>query len=325
MYYPAGQDMWRNNQISSIPKFLQNGTKVGWENLTNLTVPFGYEITALVVSQNNPLHVLYYGASHPIGAPLIFKLIKSDTSRSASIDISVPGSQVGAYAHNISVNPQYGNEIIVTYSNYNVVGLYHSSDGGLTYDAIEGNLTGTMENSGPSLRASSIVSNQGTTLYILGTSVGVYSTLILNGNSTVWEQEGEAVMGNVVVGNIASRDSDGRVVIGTHGRGIFIGDMNVVSVASESNIIPERFKLNGNYPNPFNPSTTIEYVLSTKSNITITVYNLRGQEVTRLLSQAQEAGTHKVIWNASGMASGVYFYRLQAGDFVQTRKMVLLK
>jgi len=161
--------------------------------------------------------------------------------------------------------------------------------------------------------------------YFLGTSIGVYSTLSLNGGSTVWELEGVSAMGNVVVGNITSRESDGRVVVGTHGRGIFVGGMIAVRVASESNNRPVAFSLERNYPNPFNPSTTIEYSLSEKSKIKLTIYNLRGQEVARLLNQVQNAGTHKIVWDASKVASGVYLYKLQAGDFVQTRKMVLLK
>ena len=89
--------------------------------------------------------------------------------------------------------------------------------------------------------------------------------------------------------------------------------------------LPSTFELAQNYPNPFNPATTIEYSLPKAANVLLVIYNLRGAEVARLVDADQQAGYKKVIWNASNVASGVYFYRLRAGDFVQTKKLVLLK
>ncbi len=89
--------------------------------------------------------------------------------------------------------------------------------------------------------------------------------------------------------------------------------------------LPREFALRQNYPNPFNPSTTIKYDLSVDSRVTLKVFNILGQEVVTLVSEDQKAGYRSVEWNASNMASGVYFYRLQAGDFVASRKLLLLK
>ena len=89
--------------------------------------------------------------------------------------------------------------------------------------------------------------------------------------------------------------------------------------------IPSKFALLQNYPNPFNPVTTIKYSLPKTGDIHISVYNLLGEEIVRLLNEVQKAGDHQITWDASNFASGIYFYRLQAGDYVQTRKMVLLK
>ena len=80
-----------------------------------------------------------------------------------------------------------------------------------------------------------------------------------------------------------------------------------------------------NYPNPFNPETVIEYILPNASEITIVIYNLNGKVVERLVETKQPEGYHRATWDASKLSSGIYFYRLQAGEFVQTRKMVLLK
>ena len=97
-----------------------------------------------------------------------------------------------------------------------------------------------------------------------------------------------------------------------------------VSVRPSKNPI-ETFRLSQNFPNPFNPETKIEYTLAKRGKVILTIYNLHAGQVARFEIGEQNAGNYEITWNASGMASGIYFYRLQAGNFVQTRKMVLLK
>jgi hypothetical protein len=79
------------------------------------------------------------------------------------------------------------------------------------------------------------------------------------------------------------------------------------------------------YPNPFNPATTISYQLPAKNHVTLKIYDSRGREVANLVDAEQSAGRYSLTWNASQISSGVYFARLTAGSFVQTRKVVLLK
>jgi len=86
----------------------------------------------------------------------------------------------------------------------------------------------------------------------------------------------------------------------------------------------------GNYPNPFNPETTIEYALNEPGNIYLEVYNIRGQKVRTLVSEFKEIGYHSVIWdgndsNGNQIGSGIYFYQLKADDFQKVRKMILIK
>jgi len=88
---------------------------------------------------------------------------------------------------------------------------------------------------------------------------------------------------------------------------------------------PKNIKLYPAYPNPFNPITTIRYQLPQRSDVQITIYDLRGKEVTTLVSKTQEAGIQSVQWNAANFPSGMYFYQIRAGEYVQTRKMVVLK
>jgi hypothetical protein len=88
---------------------------------------------------------------------------------------------------------------------------------------------------------------------------------------------------------------------------------------------PHGFSLFQNYPNPFNPNTYIEFSIPTETHVVLSVYNTLGQEVSKLISQDMTAGNYKSEWNASGFASGVYFYRFTAGDFTETKKLLLLK
>jgi hypothetical protein len=88
---------------------------------------------------------------------------------------------------------------------------------------------------------------------------------------------------------------------------------------------PTKFTLDQNYPNPFNPSTTINYDLPRDVRVSLKIYNTLGQEVATLVNEEQQAGYKSVVWNGTGFASGMYFYRLQAGEFVDVRKLLLLK
>ena len=89
--------------------------------------------------------------------------------------------------------------------------------------------------------------------------------------------------------------------------------------------LPSSFSLEQNYPNPFNPSTTIRFLIPEQQNIRLSVYNLLGQRVRTLIDEEMKAGRHSVVFNAAGLASGVYFYRIQTESFVSTKQFVLLK
>ncbi|MBP7697472.1 MAG: S8 family serine peptidase [candidate division Zixibacteria bacterium] len=95
--------------------------------------------------------------------------------------------------------------------------------------------------------------------------------------------------------------------------------------AAPAELVPAGFELAQNYPNPFNPTTTISFTLPTPGDVTLEVFNVLGQRVAVLASGPYGAGTHHVEWNASGVSSGVYLYRLSAGEFTETRKMLLVK
>jgi hypothetical protein len=99
----------------------------------------------------------------------------------------------------------------------------------------------------------------------------------------------------------------------------------ISSVIVPSGQLPAVFRLEQNYPNPFNPTTIIRYALPARTYVTLSVFNALGQQVGTLVNDTQEAGYHEVRFDGRSLATGVYFYRLQTGDFIQTRKMLLLE
>ncbi len=99
----------------------------------------------------------------------------------------------------------------------------------------------------------------------------------------------------------------------------------VTGINDAGSTVPKSFSLEQNYPNPFNPSTVIEYRLSSASAVNIRVYDELGREITTLVNKRQAPGNYSVTFNGSGFSSGIYFYRLQAGNFISTKKMMLVK
>jgi hypothetical protein len=111
---------------------------------------------------------------------------------------------------------------------------------------------------------------------------------------------------------------------------IYNASMNIIGVKPTSNEIPTRFELAQNYPNPFNPTTTIKFSIAKTSNVTIKIYDVMGKEINTLVNQKMTPGKYDVKWSSINnnnqiVASGVYFYRIETGEFTDVKKMVLVK
>ena len=132
---------------------------------------------------------------------------------------------------------------------------------------------------------------------------------------------------NVVIDDMQLHAATRIIRAFTHGRSIWelnLDDLEVTDVAEDQHV-PFAPKLSQNYPNPFNPTTEIRYRVPGTGHVTLKIYNIVGQEVSTLVDEVKQPGTYTVEWDAGGMPSGVYFCRLEAGNFVQSRKMLLLK
>ena len=112
---------------------------------------------------------------------------------------------------------------------------------------------------------------------------------------------------------------------GANSTNVYFNNEDWTVDVQEEELIPENYSLEQNYPNPFNPSTTIKYSIPEQSFVKIKVFNLLGQEIAELVNKELQTGNYEVSFNAANFPSGIYFYRIEADNFVQTKKMILMK
>ena len=318
MYFPEANTLWRNSNIEhSNPLSL-------WTKLTNVAAPGGYTITDLAVSME-PAHVLYIGATHSSQKPKIYRLENAISATDGLKDISIDLAPSGAYVHDIAVNPENADEVMVVLSNYNIIGLYHTDDGGDTWRIIEGNLAGDFNNPGPSLRSAAILpltyAGLDETLYLVGTSSGLFSTTELIGGATEWEQEAFESMGNAIAEMIHARPTDGRIAVATFGRSVFIGDVDVESVATEQEPVENEIPLTV-FPNPFAEINAVQFELKNTSNVTLELLDATGKNILLILENEKlEAGIHSYEFQTTHLPGGIYYMHLKNNDGVKKSKI----
>ncbi|MFI5211794.1 MAG: T9SS type A sorting domain-containing protein, partial [Ignavibacteria bacterium] len=155
---------------------------------------------------------------------------------------------------------------------------------------------------------------------------------ILGGNSFLSSDDPELVFG---IGTASTVDSmvirwtngavDRSFNIQGNGRYTAIEGSGVIGIEPISGEIPVNYRLSQNYPNPFNPATKISFSIPNSEFVQLSVFDILGREVSVILSQNLKAGSYAADFNASSLTSGIYFYRLTAGNYTETRKMTLVK
>jgi len=152
---------------------------------------------------------------------------------------------------------------------------------------------------------------------LLATDIGFYES---KDNGISWNRRiDELNYSKITDVNI----SDEGVILAVTSKGIFTSSNTVTSVSKEE--MPTQYQLLQNFPNPFNPITTINYSIPNSSFVTLKVYDILGREVTTLVNENKNAGYYKVNFDASKLTSGIYIYKITNNDFVQSKKMVLMK
>jgi hypothetical protein len=190
-------------------------------------------------------------------------------------------------------------------------GIFFSSDNGTNW---------TQANNGlPTDTSVYCFAESGTNIF-----AGVGGNVFLStNNGTTWKQMNDGLPYNYVL-SLAVIGSN--VFAGTYGTGVWKRPLSeLTGLTLEEINIPKEFCLSQNYPNPFNPTTTINYSIVKEGNVKLIVYNTLGSKVVTLLNEYKQAGNYSVNFNADDLPSGIYFYRLEAGQFSQVKKMILLK
>ncbi|MBU1114596.1 MAG: T9SS type A sorting domain-containing protein [Bacteroidetes bacterium] len=319
IYMAGGKEILRCDNISLIPI---DGSNTEKNKYWTKFVEVGSKISCLAVSRK-PANILYVGTE--IGE--IFKIENANTNSPTVTNIGKNlGLQYQPFTRSIDVDPNDADKVLLCFGNYGIPSIYYSTDGGESWEDISGNLEEKSDGSGagPSVRwIETLVQNESYT-YFAGTSTGLYSTTALAGRNTIWIQEGSETIGNVIVEMIATRNIDGEVAVATHGNGVYSIN-NAPTEVPEKLIQPEKFILYQNYPNPFNPSTSISFSIPEDGHVLLTVYDGLGRTVKTLVNEYMPAGEHNVSFDASQLASGVYFYKLSKDDMIQTKKMLLVR
>ncbi len=330
MYLAAGNVVYRNHNLSQIPAGSQEPVRLNWEVLPTTAIDSG-SISAISVSRH-PGNIMYYGST--MGN--LFRVDDADSTIVNVRKISSPLFPVGGYNAHIAINPVDADEIMVIFSNYNSRSIFHSTDGGLHFTHVGGNLEENPDGTGdgPSIRYAQIIPLQnGENLFLVGTSVGLYSTLSLEGDATVWLQEGAETIEDVVVPQIRYRSLDGRVVVATHGNGVYFRDFDGV-LPLTANPAGEEIVMGNPFPNPFIPSKLkplkIPFILPEDGVVRIRIYSMQGAHIKTLLWAMQSAGSSVVSWDGTNetgqfMAPGTYFVQLEYQDQKIGKTVVILQ
>lgn len=327
MYLAGGKQLWRNNDLKTIPltnKF--DSISTNWEKVGD-SISSGGTITALCATKDTgnagSLHTrLYVGTA----SQTLFRIDNAFTGNPVWTDITGMTQPAvfpnGGNISCIAVDPRDPDKVMVVFSNYNAYSLYFSQNGGTTWTKVAGNLeektNGSGSGNGPSCRWASILPVGNDTLFLVGTSTGLYGTPHLSGLTTKWVQMGINSIGNSVVDMIESRPSDGLVVVGTHGNGVF--STNITDLSSFTGV-KNTFATKNNiaiaYPNP--SSDKINFEFSTIPS-RLELFDGRGN---RVFNNDTFTGT-KVSLDCKNWSSGTYYYRMQSVRGTESGKVLVV-
>ena len=325
MFLAGGDKIWRNDNLAQIPIFNNNKTSVNWVSLEKTAIAKG-QISAISIS-SNPGEIVYFGTSTG-------KLYKINNARSINYEVNEIGLgqfPADGFVNCIAVSPQNADHLMVVFSNYNVISIFNSYDGGASFQSVSGNLEEHPDGSGsgPSVRWMDIIPlTSGKNLYLAGTSTGLYSCEDLNGDNTIWTQEAADLIGHAVVSMIRYRTSDNLIVAATHGNGVFTTRLNdIVPIMPE--IPAPDFAVSNAYPNPFSDKITMPFYIPADGPVRIQIYNATGQLVKTLMWAHIFKGQNSVTWDGTNnagvkMASGPYICRVEYSNKQRAKKLIYI-
>ncbi len=321
MYVGAGNNLWRNNQLSSIPMAGNYDTiSQGWFTYSDSITSQSLKISAIAISKN-PANIVWYGTT----SRYIFKVEDAHTGDPQHIQMPLVGFPP-ANVSSIAIDPHDADKVLVAFSNYNIYSLFYTLNGGDTWIKGAGNLEESSygSGSGPSIRSVAILPIGQDRLYFAGTSIGLFVTHQLDSLNTQWHQLGEDDFGNVVVEMVYARETDGLVIAATHGKGIYttqitsIGQVVPLTVAE---INADRINLQL-YPNPVSSQATVKFNLQYSDELTFTIVDLSGREIMSFMKGQFAEGAHIIDLQLGQLKIGAYILKVVGKQFYAERKMI---
>lgn len=322
MYLAGGTHLWRNHNLAAIASNSDATTLAFWKRIES-TATNGI-ITAIAVS-TEPRDIVFFGTTRG----RLYRMDDSLSDNPRVTDVTGAnfpkyfGNPVG-YISSISINPFNASDVLITFSNYEIQSVFHSTDAGLSWNDVAGNLEENTDGTGagPAVYTSATLELQNASYYFVGTSSGLFGTTQLNGVNTIWQQLGSSTIGYAIIYMLSARQSDGKLVAASHGNGLF--------VASYSNVVPPVLEplsvsLSQNYPNPFSrlTGTTFSLSLDETQFVSLAILDVNGREVTQLLNKELDAGHYSIAWNDINATQGIYYARMRTRFKSFTIRMVL--
>ncbi|MBC6425597.1 MAG: T9SS type A sorting domain-containing protein [Ekhidna sp.] len=323
MFYAGGTRLYFNANVAQIPGGTQNSTTLGWEHVTTNEINSGI-ISAFGFSTDS--EQLYFGTT----TGQLFRLDNANDQLNFSVvDISNSMLPESGYVSSIAVDPENKDHFLVIFSNYNIPSIFESNDGGSSFEDVSGSLEENRDGtgSGPSIRWGEIIPTLTGSLYVVGTSTGLYMTTSLSENS-IWTKQGIEEIGSSVIPMLDYRLSDGKLAIATHGNGIFTTQIPDFKAIDSDQSDRQGFKVFSAYPNPFNDKITIPFEIPEDGEVRINIHSIKGDLITTILWAPQYAGYNEVTWtgtNAAGttLFNGIYLYTIEYNGQVRSGRVLL--
>ncbi len=314
VYIPAGNIIWRNKDVTAIP--LQNqpdstSYSTNWQSLVHTILPNAGDEISAILSSKLEKDVLYYASS---GGKLFRLKNASDTS---SIPENIAGSNFpGAYINCIAQHPFDSNKLYVVFTNYGILSVFYTSDGGNNWSPISGNLEQAVNGTGngPSCRWITLVPVQDSIIYFLGTSTGLYATKLLDGTQTQWSWQAYGQIKNNIVTMMDYRVTDGLLAVATYGAGMFttkITSLNEHTGISQF-VTDNQLKI---YPNP---ATKVIYLEMPDIGLPLK-YEIYSETGNRIKG-GKISAKHEI--DISDLSSGKYYLLVQQEERKYTGRFI---
>ncbi|MDP4220145.1 MAG: T9SS type A sorting domain-containing protein [Bacteroidota bacterium] len=322
LYQAETDQLWRYDGVSVLPGESGN-IQSRWTEIApvfDALHPLGAFITTFGFA-TDVQDRLFFGTN-------IGKVFRVDDAAQAPSLHEISGSDFpkDGFVAGIDVDPIDANHIIVVFSNYHVQSVFRTTDGGKNWSAIGGNLEELPEGagSGPSVRCAKILHTPKGTIYYVGTSVGLYSTMTIDGANTIWAQEGTTTIGNLIVESLDARQSDGMVIASTQGGGVF-RSVPTSGVSNSPSPFQQSLILEQNYPNPFSNRSAFRFTIAKRCEVSIDLYNALGEKMKVLAHSSYEGGSYTIDLSGKTLSAGNYFLHVTAGSAVATKMITIVK